>query len=251
MAGVNAALRVKGEAPFVLDRSEAYLGILIDDLVTKGVDEPYRMFTSRAEYRLLLREDNADMRLSEKGYAIGLLSEERYEKVMAKKQAAEEELRRLESIKITPDPRVNEILLSLGSSTIKKPQSLKEILRRPEISYSALSLLPGGDSAPELLEDVLTQIEMEIKYEGYIKRQIEQIEKFRKVENLGIPEGFSYDDIPGLSKEIVQKLSRVRPGSLGQASRISGITPAAISVLMVYLKRGDMEREGADHSASS
>lgn len=251
MAGVNAALRVKGEAPLVLDRSEAYLGILIDDLVTKGVDEPYRMFTSRAEYRLVLREDNADMRLSEKGYAIGLLSEERYEKVRAKKQAAEGELRRLESIKITPDARVNEILISLGSSTIKKPQSLKEILRRPEISYSMLSLLSGNDSAPELMEDVLTQIEMEVKYEGYIKRQFEQIEKFRKVENLGIPENFSYDGIPGLSKEIVQKLSRVRPGSLGQASRISGITPAAISVLMVYLKRGDMERDGADHPASS
>ena len=170
---------------------------------------------------------------------------------MAKKNAAEEELLRLESIKIKPDARVNEILVSLGSSTIKKPQSLKEILRRPEISYSSLSLLPGGDSAPELLEDVLTQIEMEVKYEGYIKRQIEQIEKFRKVENLGIPEDFSYDDIPGLSKEIIQKLSRVRPGSLGQASRISGITPAAISVLMVYLKRGNIEREMADQSFSS
>ncbi len=251
LAGINAALRVKGEEPFILDRSEAYIGILIDDLVTKGVDEPYRMFTSRAEYRLILREDNADIRLGEKGYRIGLLDEETYEGFYNKKKAIDSELLRLENIKIVPSARVNELLERLGSSPLKKPQSLKEILRRPEISYRELGLIGGNSGSQNLNEDFITQIEMEVKYEGYIKRQIEQIDKFKKFESLSIPEGFSYDGIPGLSKEIIQKLSKVRPGSLGQASRISGITPAAISVLMVYLKRGEIGNQAGSHSIPS
>jgi tRNA uridine 5-carboxymethylaminomethyl modification enzyme len=251
MAGINAALRVKGENPLVLDRSEAYIGILIDDLVTKGVDEPYRMFTSRAEYRLVLREDNADVRLGEIGHRIGLVSDELHERFYEKKKRIEEELLRLENVKIFPTTRVNEILSGLGSSPLKKPQSLKEILRRPEISYGVLGLIHEGGNCASVTEDYIAQIEMEVKYEGYIKRQAELIDKFKKLENLSIPNDFSYDGIPGLSKEIMQKLSNIRPGSLGQASRISGITPAALSVIMVYLKRGELGKEVGSHSFSS
>lgn len=251
IAGINAALRVKGMEPFVLDRSEAYIGIMIDDLVTKGVDEPYRMFTSRAEYRLLLREDNADIRLGRKGYELGLLNEENYQRIYDKQDIIKKEFLRLDSIKVVPSPEVNEVLIKLGSSPLKKPQSLKEILRRPEISYRELGFLKANNGREIPDEDYVTQIEMDVKYEGYIKRQIEQIDKFRKFESLSIPESFSYDGIPGLSKEIVQKLSKVRPGSLGQASRISGITPAAISVLMVYLKRGEIQKGTGSHSITS
>jgi len=251
IAGVNAALRVRGQAPFILDRSEAYIGILIDDLVTKGVDEPYRMFTSRAEYRLLLREDNADIRLYGKGYELGLHKGEEFRKFLGKKNVIEQELSRLEKTKITPSPQVNQVLKRLGSAPLKKPQSLKELLRRPEISYTELQFIEAGEPITEVPEDAVSQIEMDAKYEGYIKRQKEQIDKFKKLENLAIPEGFSYDDIPGLSKEIIQKLSDVRPNSLGQASRVSGITPAAVSVLMVYLKRDKiLAREGVHSTAS-
>lgn len=241
VAGVNAALRVKGEDPFILDRSEAYIGIMVDDLVTKGVDEPYRMFTSRAEYRLVLREDNADMRLGEIGYKIGLLKEGDYSKFAIRKKAVNEELLRLQELKVVPNSKVNDILTSLGASPIKKPHSLKEILRRPEVSYRDLGLFDTNYSNKVMPEDVISQIEMDIKYEGYIKRQMEQIDKFKKLEDFAIPDSFSYDNIPGLSKEIVQKLANVRPNSLGQATRISGVTPAAISVLMVYLKRDGIE----------
>lgn len=251
MAGINAALRVKGRDPLILDRSQAYIGIMIDDLVTKGVDEPYRMFTSRAEYRLVLREDNADIRLGEIGYRTGLLNEKMYERFYNKKKSISDELHRLENIKIMPSPGVNNILAGLGSSPLKKPQSLKEILRRPEISYRELDLIGGGGYEAPPGEDYVTQIEMEVKYEGYIRMQVEQINKFKKLENMPIPGDFSYHGIPGLSKEIVQKLSNVRPGSLGQASRISGMTPAAISVIMVYLKKGEFERGAGPHSFSS
>ncbi len=251
VAGINAALRVKGEDPFVLDRSQAYIGIMVDDLVTKGVDEPYRMFTSRAEYRLVLREDNADMRLGEMGYRIGLLKEEDYAKFEARKRAVTEELNRLESIKVVPNTSSNDILQRLGASPIKKPHSLKELLRRPEISYRDLEFFESNGLHNTSSDDVISQIEMEVKYEGYIKRQMEQIDKFKKLEDFVIPESFSYNDIPGLSKEIVQKLTHVRPSSLGQATRISGVTPAAISVLMVYLKREGSEKETYNHSISS
>ena len=251
IAGINAALRVRGKSPLILDRSEAYIGILIDDLVTKGVDEPYRMFTSRAEYRLLLREDNADIRLYEKGYGLGLHTEEEFRKYLNKKNDIEEEMDRLEKTKLTPGPQINQVLKGLGSAPLKKPQTLKEILRRPEISYRELRFIEAGSPRSEVSEDVISQIEMDAKYEGYIKRQKEQVDKFKKLENLTIPEGFSYDDIPGLSNEIVQKLSDVRPSSLGQASRVSGITPAAVSVLMVYLKRDKIQTREGVHSTAS
>lgn len=251
IAGINAALRVKGGDPFILDRSQAYIGIMVDDLVTKGVDEPYRMFTSRAEYRLVLREDNADMRLGELGYKIGLLKEEDYSKFEARKKAVTEELDRLESIKVVPNSSAKEILVRLGASPIKKPHSLKELLRRPEISYRDLEFFESNRAVFSVSDDVISQIEMEVKYEGYIKRQMEQIDKFKKLEDFIIPESFSYNDIPGLSKEIVQKLTHVRPNSLGQATRISGVTPAAISVLMVYLKRDGNQKRAYNHSISS
>ncbi|MEE9175018.1 MAG: tRNA uridine-5-carboxymethylaminomethyl(34) synthesis enzyme MnmG, partial [Thermodesulfobacteriota bacterium] len=217
VAGINAALRVKGEDPFILDRSEAYIGIMVDDLVTKGVDEPYRMFTSRAEYRLILREDNADMRLGELGYKIGLLKEEDYSRFAKRKKAVAEELFRLENIKVVPNAKVNEILIRLGASPLKKPHSLKELLRRPEISYRDLEFFELNTSQDSISEDVVSQIEIEVKYEGYIKRQMEQVDKFKKLEDFIIPVSFSYDSIPGLSNEIVQKLTNVRPNSLGQA----------------------------------
>jgi|DewCreStandDraft_2_1066082.scaffolds.fasta_scaffold00324_50 tRNA uridine 5-carboxymethylaminomethyl modification enzyme len=251
IAGINAALRVKGENPFILDRSEAYIGILIDDLVTKGVDEPYRMFTSRAEYRLILREDNADLRLREKGYKLGLVREEDFLRFLQKKKKIQEEFERLEHTKVFPDSRTNDILIQLGSSPLKKPYTLKELLRRPEITYRELALIDPV-SATLANTDISIQVEMEVKYEGYIQRQIEQIEKFKKLENIKIPEGFSYENIPGLSREIVQKLSRIRPVSLGQASRIPGMTPAALSVLIVYLRRNEnISEERHSYSSSS
>ncbi|MBF8302209.1 MAG: glucose inhibited division protein [Candidatus Dadabacteria bacterium] len=251
IAGINAAVRVKGEEPFILDRSQAYIGILIDDLVTKGVDEPYRMFTSRAEHRLILREDNADLRLREKGYKIGLVKDQDYERYLSKKTKIQEELERLEHARVFPDSRINEILTQLGSSPLKKPHTLKELLRRPEITWRELGLIDSYYTSL-INTDILAQIEMEVKYEGYIQRQMEQVDKFKKLENMRIPESFQYDGIPGLSREIIQKLSRIRPGSLGQASRISGITPAAISILMVYLKRREIEvREGYSSSLFS
>ena len=225
---------------------------MIDDLVTKGVDEPYRMFTSRAEYRLVLREDNADIRLGEIGYRTGLLNEKMYERFYNKKKSISDELHRLENIKIMPSPGVNNILVGTRLLSPQKAavaqgnfEKTRDIVQRARLDRRRRDtrLRPG--------EDYVTQIEMEVKYEGYIRMQVEQIDKFKKLENMPIPGDFSYHGIPGLSKEIVQKLSNVRPGSLGQASRISGMTPAAISVIMVYLKKGEFEREAGPHSFSS
>ncbi len=249
VAGVNAALKIKGEDPFILDRSQAYIGILIDDLITKGVDEPYRMFTSRAEYRLMLREDNADLRLRETGYNIGLVSHEDYEKCRTREGRIKEELDRLERTKVVPSVKVNDILNGLSSASIKKPQTLKELLRRPDLSYEKLAFL-DPDSSKSAGTSVGFQVELEVKYEGYIKRELGQIEKFQKLENVKIAEGFDYSNVPGLSKEIVQKLSSLNPSSLGQATRVSGVTPAAISVLMVYLKKDEEARNSA-YSGSS
>lgn len=243
IAGINAALLVKGQEPLIIDRSEGYIGILIDDLVTKGVDEPYRMFTSRAEYRLILREDNADLRLREKGHRIGLVGSEAYSRFLEKRARIKTEMRRLEETKVFPTNGVNDLLARIGSSPLKKPHTLKELLRRPEITYRELSLLDTL-STDFIDSDITGQICMEIKYEGYITRQSEQVEKFKRIEKVYIPSNFSYESIPGLSNEIVQKLSRIRPSSLGQASRISGITPAAISVLMVYLRQSEVKNLG-------
>jgi len=237
IAGINAALKLKGSDPFILDRSEAYIGILVDDLVTKGVDEPYRMFTSRAEYRLILREDNADLRLRERGFKIGLVSERDYEDILIKKSALSTQLENLEKVKIHPTPKINDKLYQLGSNGIKKPHSLKEILRRPEISYKDLSKIYPDLDRNMVSKNIASILELEIKYEGYIKRQLDHIEKFKRLEHMTIPEQFCYEDIPGLTREVVQKLSKIKPNSLGQASRVSGITPAAISILMVYIKK--------------
>jgi len=241
MGGINAGLKVQDRPPFILDRSEAYIGVLIDDLVTKGTKEPYRMFTSRAEYRLILREDNADLRLVGRAYGMGIVDEKRYQEVEAKKKVIEDELARLKEIKIIPDSATNDKFSKLGWVAPRSPISLSELLRRPEISYSDLGLFYKKNV--KVPSEVGEQVEIQIKYEGYIKRQEQEIEKFRKLENRKIPEGINYEEIIGLSNEVREKLSKIRPGSLGQASRISGVTPAAIAILMVHLKRMGAQRD--------
>jgi len=235
IGGINAALKLQNKPPFVLNRSEAYIGVLIDDLVTKGTREPYRMFTSRAEYRLILREDNADLRLTEKAYRIGLVGEERYREVEAKKKAIEKELARLSEAKIYPDSVMLEKFTRMGWVAPRSPISPAELLRRPELSYSDLKLFSEMEDgvSPEVAE----QVEIEIKYEGYIRHQEQEIQRFKKLENKRIPSEINYQEIIGLSNEVREKLTRIRPTSLGQASRISGVTPAAIAILMVHLKR--------------
>ncbi len=243
MAGINAALQVLGREALILKRSEAYIGVLVDDLVTKGTKEPYRMFTSRAEHRLILREDNADLRLVEKGYQVGIVSEERYEKFKAKKEAIEKELSRLRLSRLKPTKANIERLLKLGASPIKNAISLEELLRRPEITYQKLKELDR--KFPEIPAEVAEQVEIQVKYQGYIERELDQVRRFQKMANLKIPSGMDFQQIPGLSNEVCEKLTNIRPLSLGQASRISGITPAAISILMIYLKKlGYMENAG-------
>jgi len=235
MAGANAALKVKDNSPLILSRSQAYIGVLIDDLVTKGTREPYRMFTSRAEYRLLLREDNADFRLSEIGYNLGLVEKERYEGVLLKKRRVEEELSRLRKIKITPTESINKILKEWGAAPLRGPSTLEGILRRPEVSYEKLKSIYKPEE--ELSPAEAFEVEVEVKYRGYIKRQQKEIEKLERVEKIEIPPDFDFFKVPSLSFEVREKLNKFKPLSLGQAFRISGITPAAISILMIYLKK--------------
>lgn len=235
MAGINAVLGIKGKEPFILDRSEAYIGVLIDDLVTKGTNEPYRMMTSRAEYRLILRQDNADLRLTEKGYEIGLVTEERYNKFMKKKCNIENELIRLKNKTIGVNERVKEYLKKQNSTEIKSGISLYELLKRPEIRY--LSFAEIDDDMPKLSYEEAEEVEILIKYEGYIKKQLAQIEQFKKIETKRIPENIDYYSIRGLSTESKQKLSEIKPANIGQASRISGVSSADISVLLVYLEQ--------------
>lgn len=234
MAGINAALRVQGKEPFVLDRSEAYIGVLIDDLVTKGTNEPYRIMTSRAEYRLVLRQDNADLRLTEKSYQIGLASRERYERFLEKKKRVEEEKQRLERTYVTPQ-QAQEFLERMGTSPLQNRISLAELLKRPEINYQSLSQIDDG--MPELSAHEQTQLEVQIKYEGYIRKQVAQIARFKKLEERKLPEDFDYNEVRGLRIEARQKLNQQKPVSLGQASRISGVSPADISVILVYLEK--------------
>ncbi|MCX7903632.1 MAG: tRNA uridine-5-carboxymethylaminomethyl(34) synthesis enzyme MnmG [Caloramator sp.] len=235
IAGINAALKIKGKDPFILDRSEAYIGVLIDDLVTKGTNEPYRMMTSRAEYRLLLRQDNADLRLTPKGYEIGLVTEERYQRYLRRKESIEREIERLKRTVISPSEENNEVLRSIGSSEIKSGITLYELIKRPEITYENIRDI--DKERPELPKDVTEEVEIEIKYEGYIKKQIEQVEQFKKLESKKIPPYINYDDIQGLRLEARQKLSKIKPENIGQASRISGVSPADISVLLVYIEQ--------------
>ena len=235
MAEINAARKLQGKEPVVLDRSEAYIGVLIDDLVTKETHEPYRMMTSRAEYRLLLRQDNADLRLTEKGHEIGLISEERYQSFIKKKERIEREMIRLNETMVGTGVDVQEILKTLSSAPLAAPSSLAELLRRPELSYASLRQL--DTDREELPPDVIEQVEINIKYEGYIRRQMHQVEQFRKMERKRIPDSMNYDEVPSLRIEARQKLKQIRPESVGQASRISGVSPADISVLLVYLEQ--------------
>lgn len=243
IAGINAARKLQNKDPLVLDRSEAYIGVLIDDLVTKGTKEPYRIMTSRAEYRLLLRQDNADLRLTPKGYEIGLISSERYGKFLEKKRRIEEEVARLERTYISPTEKVLEFLRQHSSTPIKSGISLAELLRRPELTYNALEAV--DEERPEELklanrrinDPVAQQVEIAVKYEGYIKRQLMQVEQFKKLEETRLPQDIDYNSIHGLRIEARQKLSAIRPESVGQASRISGVSPADISVLLIYLEQ--------------
>ncbi|WP_455953751.1 tRNA uridine-5-carboxymethylaminomethyl(34) synthesis enzyme MnmG [Blautia sp.] len=234
IAGINAALKVKGEELLVLDRSEAYIGVLIDDLVTKENHEPYRMMTSRAEYRLLLRQDNADLRLREKGYRVGLISEEQYQDILAKERLIKEEIERVEHVNVGASKPVQELLEQYGSTPLTSGSTLGELIRRPELNYEALA--PIDKNRPELRYDIREQVNINIKYDGYITRQLKQVEQFKKLESKKIPEDMDYDQVKSLRIEAVQKLKLYRPVSIGQASRIAGVSPADVSVLLVYLE---------------
>lgn len=240
MAGINAVRKIDDKEEFVLDRSEAYIGVLIDDLVTKGTNEPYRIMTSRAEYRLVLRQDNADLRLTEKGYEAGLVTEERYRRYLEKKEIVERETQRLRKKVLKPE-EVNAFLESRGSTPVKAPVSMCELLRRPEVKYDDLKLL--DPERPALSSHQKTMMEVQIKYEGYIEKQLRRIEKFKKLENKKIPQDMDYDLIEGLRLEARQKLNDIRPLSIGQASRISGVSPADINVLMIYMEK-ERRRKG-------
>ena len=234
IAGINAARKLQGKDGIIIDRSQGYIGVLIDDLVTKESREPYRMMTSRAEYRLLLRQDNADLRLTRIGYEAGLISEERYQKLLEKERLIEKEIRRVEHMNIGTSEKVQSLLKRYGSTPLNSGTTLAELIRRPELSYERLEEI--DEKRPELPFDVREQVDINIKYDGYIKRQMRQVEQFKKLENKKIPENIDYDKIQSLRLEAKQKLNQIRPSSIGQASRISGVSPADVSVLLVYLK---------------
>lgn len=238
IAGINAALKLRGEDALILDRSDAYIGVLIDDLVTKGTNEPYRMMTSRCEYRLTMRQDNADFRLTEKGHEIGLVSDKRYEKMVEKRENIEKEISRLKNVMISPNEKNNEILEKIGSNPIKTGYSLFDLIKRPELTYKKLEVL--DPDRPELPKFQQIQVQTEIKYQGYIKKQMADIGKFKKLENKKLDHDIDYSKINGLKKESAEKLNKIKPDSIGQASRISGVSPADINVLLIRLKSGDL-----------
>ena len=234
MAGINATQKIKGKDPVILDRTQGYIGVLIDDIVTKGTNEPYRMMTSRAEYRLLLRQDNADLRLTEIGHDVGLISDERYKRFLDKKSHIEDEIKRLKSTIVKPTDEVNEFLVSVGTSPLSTGTKMVELLKRTEITYENLAAI--DKNRPELNLQEAEEVEIQVKYEGYLKMQEQQVEKFKKLEEKLLPEDICYDDVKGIRIEARQKLEKLRPRSIGQASRISGVSPADISVLLVYLQ---------------
>ena len=235
IAGINATQKIKGKDPLILDRSQAYIGVLIDDIVTKGTNEPYRMMTSRAEYRLLLRQDNADLRLTTIGHEIGLISDERYEKFLKKKEHIEKEVVRLQQTVVKPTKKVNDFLVKQGTSALTTGTKMSELLKRPEISYE--NLMEIDENKPELSRQEKEEVEIQIKYEGYIKLQEAQVEKFKKLEEKILPENMDYEEIKGISLEGRQKLNKFKPRSIGQASRISGVSPADVSVLLITLQQ--------------
>ena len=234
IAGINAALKLQNREPLILHRSDAYIGVLIDDIVTKGTNEPYRMMTSRAEYRLLLRQDNADLRLTQKGYEVGLIKEERYQNFLKKKENIVKEIERLRTTTIKPSKEVNEFLEAHNSSTIDVGVKLAELLKRTELTYKDLAEI--DENRPELTRAEREQAEIQIKYEGYIKLQQKQVEEFKKLENKKLSSEIDYEQIKGISLEARQKLNQHKPTSVGQASRISGVSPADIAVLLIYLE---------------
>ncbi len=235
LAGINVALKIKGKEPLILKRSDAYIGVLVDDLVTKGTNEPYRMMTSRSEYRLLLRQDNADLRLTEIGYEVGLVKKERYKAFVKKKEEINEEIERLKKLQITGKKEINEFLINMGSAEIKKPTSLYELIKRSELDYYNITEL--DPDRKELSRQVTEQVNIVSKYEGYITKQSEQISQFKKYENKLMPEELDYNQIKGLRTEAIQKLAAIRPINIGQASRISGVSPADINVLLIFLEQ--------------
>ncbi len=234
MAGINATQKIKGREPIIIDRTQGYIGVLIDDIVTKGTNEPYRMMTSRAEYRLLLRQDNADLRLTEIGHDVGLISDERYERFLKKKENIEREVNRLKNTIVKPTKEVNELLAKYGTSELNNGSKMSELLKRTELDYEKLA--PIDKERPKLTLQEMQEVEIQVKYEGYIKMQEEQVEKFKKLEEKMLPENIDYEQINGLSLEARQKLNKFKPRSIGQASRISGVSPADISVLLIYLQ---------------
>ncbi len=235
MAGINASLGVKSKEPIILDRSSSYIGVLLDDLTTKGTNEPYRMFTSRVEYRLILREDNADLRLRKTGYALGLVCEADYRKTQKKKEAIQAGISLLKTTRLKPEQELNKALIKLGSAPLKKSVTLEEILKRPQVHMRDLKNL--NHIRLDIPEAAFNPIETEVKYAGFIQRQFQEVQRFKHLEKIRLPEDLDYKNIQSLSREIREKLSQFRPLNLGQASRISGVTPAAISILMVYLKK--------------
>jgi tRNA uridine 5-carboxymethylaminomethyl modification enzyme len=246
-AGINAALQVQRRPALVLDRSEAYLAVMVDDLVTRGTNEPYRIFTSRAEYRLLLREDNADLRLLEKAFALGLHTPAAFRELRERREAIRSELERLQTTRVRPTAEVNQALAARCSNPLEEPIALDKLLKRPELTYADIAEL--APPPMDITEPVRQQVEVECKYAGYLRRQEAEVSKFKHLEKIRIPRGFPYQRVPGLSNEMKQKLGDIRPVSLGQASRISGVTPAAISILMVYVKRFQDEAGAAEVSA--
>ena len=237
VAGINAAMKVLGREPVIFDRSESYIGTLVDDLVTKGANEPYRMMTSRSEYRLVLRQDNADERLTPLGHRIGLISDERYEKFLKKQELKKEELNRLKSTVISPTDEVNEILVSRETSEITSGVRLIDLMKRPQLGYDALKNI--DKTRPELDPNIFEQVEIEIKYEGYIQKQLKQVEQMKKLEVKQLPKDFDYNEIEGLRLEAREKLNKIKPLNIGQASRISGVSPADISVLLIWLAQNN------------
>ena len=248
IAGINAARKLQQKEPFVLDRASSYIGTLIDDLVTRGCSDPYRMMTSRSEYRLLLRQDNADLRLTEKGYEIGLVSADKYARLLEKRRLIAEETARISQVSVPPSDALNDLLVSRETSPLQTGCRLTELLKRPQLSYDLLA--PFDPDRPDLPPEIFEQVEISIKYEGYIKRQFAQAQEMRRLESKKLDETQDYNEITGLRMEAQEKLNRVKPQNLGQASRISGVSPADISVLMIHLKKQEEKRRAETKNAA-